>query len=165
MHLHSPVRMKYFHDLEIGELCQVQFGTGPGLSFPIAKDGTRRLIAILQLGDQVRPMVHEVRNLRTPCLSYGQEWVLSPDIPTNAVPVYGHSETPGSIHFNPDGAVMYLAPFSREAVSEGYPLGLPAFGYGQISHDSIVALRWKLWISEQERTRVGATPLLEFSHQ
>lgn len=165
MHLHSPVQMKYFHDLAIGELCQVQLGSGVGMCFPIMIDGARRLIAILKIGEEVRPMVHEVRNLRRPCLSYGQDWVLSPEIGADLVAGSGHSETPGSIHFHNDGATMYLAPFTRESGGEGHQLAIPSLAYGSMPHDSIAVLRWKIWISEQERTRIGATPLLEFSHQ
>ncbi|NKM30106.1 hypothetical protein [Rhizobium laguerreae] len=165
MHLRSPVSMKYFHELEVGELCQAQLGTALALCFPIVIDDARRLIAILKIGDEVKPMVHEVRHFRRPCLSYGHDWVLSPEIGVDAIAASGHSETPGSIHFHPDGATMYLAPFSREAVGEGYQLALPGFGFGSIPHESIPVLKWKLWISEQERIRTGAVPLLEFSHE
>ncbi|TBA38404.1 hypothetical protein [Rhizobium ruizarguesonis] len=165
MEFNSPVQMKYFADLKLGEICQVEFGTRPALSFPIAIDGTRRLIAILKLGAEVKPMVHEVRNLRTPCLSFGDDWVLAPEVEQNFVKSSGHSETAGSIHFHPDGATMYLTPFNRESMMEGYQLAIPTLSHGPIPHDSIAILKWKIWISEAERARVGATPLLEFSHQ
>ncbi|MBB3410674.1 hypothetical protein FHT87_004606 [Rhizobium sp. BK316] len=165
MFLHSPVRMKFFADLQVGELCQVQFGTGLGISFPIAIDGPRRLIAILKLGEEVRPTVHEVVNLRTPCLSYGQDWVLAPEVNASATISSRHSETPGAIHLYTEGATMYLAPFTRESMMDGYRLALPGFGQGQIPTDSIPVLKWKLWTSEADRQRPGATPLLEFSHQ
>ncbi len=43
---------------------------------------------------------------------------------------------------------MYLAPFGREPVGEGYQLALPGFGYGSIPHESIPVLKWKPWICE-----------------
>jgi hypothetical protein len=60
---------------------------------------------------------------------------------------------------------MYLAPFKRESMMEGYQLAIPVLGHGPIHHGSIPVLKWKIWISEAERARTGAAPLLEFSHE
>jgi len=164
VHLVSACTMKYFQDVAIGELCQVRLGgNGNGWVVPLQRDGAKTLVAILKIGDEVRPMIHEMNGFRGECLSFGSDWQIETDLSEVETKKGLHRETAGSIHLHSTGTTMYLSPFMTEVLDEGYPIDLPSLEHGKVPHDAIAVLRWKLWANEASRLKPGASPLIEFS--
>lgn len=162
MHLASKVEMKYFHQLSDGELAYVPMGGTTCLITPISRNGNRTLIAILSGSMSGYPLVHEVQGFRAASLSLGKDWVLEPLIDASIPSSIAHQETPGSVHFNEHGTILFLAPFSSELFNNGLALNLKTFEPGYITAVGFCTLRWRIWSTEEDMQKDGVKPLFEF---
>ena len=150
-----------------GELFVMDLGLR-ALCLTMQRNDTDQIVQAVVLSsheDRVRPYWMPVR-FDTDCLSYGTDWILDLEDGLECCPGdYNTIDTTGTILVSPAGRLLRVDGDGNMPRARTQHFDLDNFcvkGRGSDVSSTLTIRRWRIWLNEEQRTRIGGEPIFEF---
>ena len=119
------------------------------------------LVGILKIEKETRPVYVDLdRTLR--CSSHGTAWVLEPVWGDESYPANNSADLQKAVWIDGETGVLIFGKPSSDSTFDDTEADLIGSGLVNKTNSSIPAKHWRIWASEADRNRPGASPLVEF---